>query len=302
MKVTNKIAIILICVICAGCLNLEKNIRWGDINLFKDTPAWELVCAVEFGSTKKIERILEENPELVYYKEPQWGLTPLHRAVGKRKYKSAETLLKSGANPNVRLNNGWPLIFDAISPEWGTNYGKKDLRMLELLLKYGADPNFNMEGDSTFNNGNPDISPLIFANRPLSKIDKTKLLVEHGADINYTTRHGANAATMALRYGLIENAHYLIVEKGADISKPYYHDKLETPGINFDQPFYPVDDLVELMYPLDSREYQLKKEIIQVFESKGINYSERKKELAYRMLDHIKHLYPDSWEDYLEKY
>lgn len=71
MKVTNKIAIILICVICAGCLNLEKNIRWGDINLFKDTPAWELVCAVEFGSTKKIERILEENPELVYYKEPQ---------------------------------------------------------------------------------------------------------------------------------------------------------------------------------------------------------------------------------------
>lgn len=258
-------------------MNLEKSVRWGDINLFKDTPAWELVCAVEFGSTKKIERILEVSPELVCYKEPQWGLPPLQRAVGKRKYKSAETLLKSGANPNVRLKNGWPLIFDAIDPEWGTNNDTNDLGMLELLLKYGANPNLNMEGDSLSDSGESDISPLIFANRPLSKMDKAKLLVGHGADINYTTRHGTTAANMTLRHGLIENIHYLIVEKGADISEPYYYDKLGAPGINFDQPFYPVDDLVELMYPLDSREYQLKKEIIQVFEARGFNYSERKK-------------------------
>lgn len=311
-----KLLAMVLCVFFLGCIDLEKKVLYGDKSLFKDTPAWELVCAIENENTKEITHIIIENPPLLDYKEPKYGLTPLFRAVGKRKYKSAETLLKLGANPNVRLIDGFPLIFEAIEPEWGSLYvWEKDTRMLELLLKYGADPNYNAE-DTGLHLGSEeaDISPLILANDRMFKIEKTKLLVEHGADIDYATKHGTTAAIRALESELIENAYYLIVENEAKISDPYYTDKFRydkttdkiVEEIDYDRPLYPVDELLDWMYPLDSKEYKLKKEIIKAFEAQGIDYNQRKidgpKWKVEPMKKRIQNEYPDNWEEYFEKY
>lgn len=316
MRDITKLFIIFVCVfLLSGCINNEAHIRWGDINLFRDTPAWELICAIEDDNAWKIKKIIRESPKILDYREPQWGLTPLQRAVGKRKYKAAEMLLILGANPNVRLKNGMPLIFDAIDPEWGECIEENDTRMLELLLKYGADPNFNEEeGKIRLGSEERDRSPLIYANRPLQTLDKTKLLVEYGADVNYATKYGTTAAIEALESGLIENAHLLIAEKAADITKPYYTDTTyidKTTGsvikeINYRNSYYPADDLIRLMYPLDSKEYQLKKEIIQAFEAQGVDYNQWKKDgkewIVRWAKERVKEDYPDNWEEYFEKY
>jgi len=59
----------------------------------------ELALAVKNEKTRTIEKLAKENPELLNYQEPKYGATLLLWAVGMEKYKSAEALLKCGADP-----------------------------------------------------------------------------------------------------------------------------------------------------------------------------------------------------------
>ena len=139
-------------------------------------------------------------------------------------------------------------------------------------------------------------------------IEKTKALVEAGADINQKTEYGDTAAIRALRTGggsvLIERrryAHYLIVEKKANVTEPYFSGLLPIlHGFDPDEKYYPVKILRNWLCALDSEDYRLKMEIVEEFARQGVDYWAT--EIPEIELRQIKHMYPDTWEDYIIRY
>lgn len=273
-----------------------------NINIYKDTPVWELALAVKDEKTKTIEKIIKDKPHLINYQEPKYGATLLLWAVGMEKYNSAEALLKNGADPNIASTvQGETPLFVATGYSWVDNDAKKDAKYVQLLLRYGADTSKNYIGKEI--NGfksviEPGTSPLMHSIG--AGIEKTKALVEAGADINYKTQRGATAAIEALLTRRFpEYAHYLIVEKKAKVIEPYY--RTETYG-NEDpnEEFFPVTILRRWVFDFGSKEYEMKMEIVEEFARQGVNYWDTK--IPEDTLQQIKKLYPDTWEEYIKKY
>ncbi|MBG9734184.1 ankyrin repeat domain-containing protein [Paenibacillus alvei] len=271
----------------------EGGYKRTSINIYKNTPVYELALAVKAQNTNKIEKISKQNPELLNYQDPKYGITLLTWAVGMEKYKSAETLLKSGANPDLANTRGETPLFIAAGYSWIDREAKKDPKYVKLLLSYDANPNLNyIQGDEYDNITKTGTSPLMKSIG--CGIEKTKALVEGGAEINHKTPSGETAAIVALMVGGpnatlagMEYAKYLIVEKKAKVSEPYSGK-------------HPVDILRDWVYPLDSEEYKIKMEIVKEFSNQGVNYWDTKAN-DYTIMQ-IKKAYPDSWEEYLKRY
>ena len=276
--------------------------RITNVNIYKDTPAWNLALAVKEQKTKTIEKIVKDKPELLNYQEPKYGATLLSWAIGMEMYQSAETLLKSGADPNIAsMRYGETPLFKAAGYSWVDNDAQKDPKYVKLLLLYGANPNKNYLGIDTSGKESviePGSSPLM--NSIPCGIEKTKALIEAGADINYKTKTGSTAAVEALlSKEFPEYAYYLIAEKKAIVSEPYY--RRESYGNeDSNEKFYPVTILRNWVFSLDSKEYKMKMEIVEEFARQGVNYWDTK--INKYTLEHIKKLYPDTWEEYIKKY
>lgn len=274
-----------------------------NINIYKNTPVWELALAVEGEKIKTIEKIAKENPELLDYQEPTYDTTLLLWTIGTERYKAAEALLRNGADPNIASTiRGETPLFVAAGYSWVDNNAKKDPKYVKLLLSYGADPNINYtKEDSIIELGT---SPLM---RTIGTgIEKTKALIEAGADINHKTKSGRTAAINALGRGGpnatlegTEYAHYLIVEKKAQVIEPYYRRKIygdQDPN----EEFFPVDILRNWAYDLDSERHKIKMQIVEEFARQGVNYWDTK--IPKDRVQHIKKRYPDTWEEYIKKY
>ncbi len=281
----------------------KEEVKITNINIYKETPAWELALAVKDEKTDTIEKIAKDKPELLNYQDTRYGATLLFWAIGMEKYKSAEALLKCGANPNVLSKTEWKTpLFLAAGFSWIDNDAKKDPKYVKLLLSYGADPNIT-SSDSEKYIIEPDASPLM--NSIGKGIEKTKALVEAGADINYKTERGYTAAIQALGMGAnatlqgIEFSHYLISEKKAIVSEPYFRRQSygnEDPN----EPLFPVSRLRRWVYGLDSEAYKMKMDIVEEFARQGVDYWES--EIPDDVIQQIKKLYPNDRQEYIKKY
>lgn len=300
--------VITFSVILSSCQFNDKDTGQGEymitnINIYKDTPVWELALAVRDQKTKTIEKIAKNKPDLLNYQESKYGATLLLWSIGMEKYNSAEELLKCGADPNITSNTEWKTpLFLATGFSWVDNDAKNDPKYVKLLLRFGADPNKNYNESEKYII-EPGASPLMHSIG--CGIEKTKALVEADADINYKTQKGYTAAIEALGIGSnstlrgMEYAHYLIVEKKATVSEPYYRRKSygdEDPN----EKFFPVTRIRRWVYDLDSKEHKIKMEIVEEFSRQGVNYWETK--IPEDTLEQIKKLYPNTWEEYIKKY
>ncbi|EIW19147.1 ankyrin repeat domain-containing protein [Pelosinus fermentans] len=302
--------LILFSVLLSGCHSQESEGAKGDykmtnINIFKDTPVWELAVAVKEQNTAAIEKLTKDKPELLNYQDPKYKLTLLLWAVGMEKYNSAEALLQCGADPNIAsvryetYSEQTPLSL-ATRFSWVDNDAKKDPKYVKLLLQYGADPNWIYIGHE--HGMEPGTSILMESIG--CGIEKTKALVEAGADINHKTKRGNTAAVQALLAGgpAVERnayAHYLIVEKKANVSEPYYRRKNygnEDPN----KKFFPVDILRDWIVAIGSQEYKMKMEIVEEFARQGVNYWDTK--IPSDRLKQIKKIHPNTWEEYIKQY
>jgi hypothetical protein len=306
------ILIIIIVSIISGCddRNAIRYNNYGikegdvvDINIFNDSVAWDLAKAVDKQNTNRITEIAKTNPEALDYQDPKYGVTLLIWAVGTEKFNSAEALLKGGSDPNIVSDYfGYTALFLASGYSWIDNAAKKDAKYVELLLQYDADPNICYTGDKKVNITNFGTSPLMES--ILSGLDKTKALVDAGADLNYKMESGMTAAIEALRAGgpnatidAMRYAHYLIAEKKASVIDPYktmWNNNLS------EKNYYPVDILRNWLPKLDSEEYTLKMDIIQEFAYQGVDYWRTK--IPEERLSQIKKIYPETWQDYIIKY
>ncbi|NLW48968.1 MAG: ankyrin repeat domain-containing protein, partial [Firmicutes bacterium] len=158
-----------------------------DIRIYKDTPVWKLALAVKRQDAGSIEKIIKKEPHLLNYQDPKYGATLLLWAVGTERYRSAEALLKCGADPeiassdNTTYGGDTPLLV-ASGFSWVDRSAKRDPKYVKLLLHYGADPNKTYTG---FNIPRTN-SVTEVGTSPLMQsigcgIEKTKALVEAGA-------------------------------------------------------------------------------------------------------------------------
>ena len=272
------LSLVLLLFMLSGCfLRSADGIR--DVRIYADTPAWSLAQAVNSQNTRKIARIAKNTPEILNCQDPEYGATLLFWAVGMEKYKSAEALLKAGADPDIiSTYYGATALYIAASYSFVDSQAKKDPKYVKLLLEYGADPDIGFAGM-------PDRKTIYdIGSTPLMQsigcgIEKTKALVEAGADINAKTENSQRtAAVEALSWGGMnllpefkKYAYYLIVEKKADITQPYYRT-INLPADNPEDQFFPVDLLRDWNCKVGTEEYEWKIAIIEEFARQGVEY------------------------------
>jgi ankyrin repeat protein len=225
-------------------------------------------------------------------------------AICSEKYLPAKVLLENGANPNIISTTGTTALFGAISFGWNETMAKKDENFVKLLLDYKANPNINYCAPIT----EGEISPIECGTSPLIHsisrgFEKVKLLVESGADINYKTKSGNNAAYEALLMKDIEAAYFLIVEHNAKITEPVYSYSLDNADtLDQNKMHYPVDLLLDWTMEINSSDYQKKKQIIAEFMNQGIDYESRKDNISKIILRKIKKIHPKDWKEYIYEY
>jgi len=232
---------------------MEKKVTYlsNDIRLFEGSKAWELANAVNKEDTNRIKELHKLDNALINYQETQNGQTILCWAVGMNYFNSSKTLLELGANPNLQDDSGISAFIQAAMKDDTEKY-------VTLLLKYGGDVNAIAKPKDGKNQHFR--TPLITA--ACSNIQSVKILVEKGADINYTNEFEQSALRSACDLKQIYIVKYLI-ENGADFKRPLYNIKGKK---------YLSDELRDMSFDLKSKEYKAKMEVVAFLLKNGIDY------------------------------
>jgi hypothetical protein len=216
-----KIILYILLLIVVSCNKIDKDkkvdknkLLGADYRLFQDTPAWSLAKAVWDDDVDKIYEEVKKNPQIINYQESKYGKTLLHLSSYNNNFKSFKELLKLGANPNIADSShcSTPLIEVAQSFE-------NKLKYAEELIKYHANVNYIECSEGNLEQ-KTNLTPLIAASGR-NNLEMVKLLVENGANINYTNSNDEDAislATLSKNYDIV----LYLLQKGADCSKVLY--------------------------------------------------------------------------------
>lgn len=204
------ITAVLATLLTVGCTGLVNGMSTEEL-IFERSPYIEAAKAAGQGDVTTLEKLIKQgvdvNHEGKETKTP-WGkdtVTLLLWATLSESVKGAETLLKSGADPNKATRGGMvPLIIAS---------GLKSDALFELLLvRYKADPNKIV--------GRPYETALTVAlqerkNLGEKRFDRAATLLKYGADVNLDMDRGDTAITSFSRLEDWRAVHWLL-EHGAN--------------------------------------------------------------------------------------
>jgi len=177
---------------------------------FADERVVELVIAANEGDVKSIDRLVQEGADVNY--RGQQNLTPLFAALSSANLQGFKRLLEHGADPNIPTTDGDSVIW------WLVAGDKPDvlIDMLKLALQHGGDPNWRYHNDPTKNvisenEGEPLITTAVSSEQAIEKI---KILLGAGADINGKDNEGFNALSRCTtsKYDVA----FFLLQAGAD--------------------------------------------------------------------------------------
>jgi ankyrin repeat protein len=281
-----------------SCYNQEtladkSKMMGNDYRLYQSTPAWALAKAVEAGDIEKIKEEVLQKKVSVDHQESRFGQTLMMLAIFNSEYDSVKTLLELGANPNQhdKFKGKTPVIVAA---------GNADPKYLKLLLAYKGDPN-SIENvfsgpKKRINSGrNSALTKAVLPSVMVKKnLENVKLLVEAGADINYTKKGIIQTAlAAALIQDQMDVALYLM-EKGADYTKAITPTAIEGADVTV------LQILRKSIIDLDSEQYKKKMEVITFLKSRGLDYY--KEPIPEGTIEYMKNMYPDNWQEYVKRY
>ncbi len=155
-----------------------------------DIPEKDLLKSISSGQTEVLETFLDAGAEInALYNNDKTTL--LNYAVREQNLKAVQMLIDRGADINLASKEKTPLI-NAVA--------KNDLRILHLLINNDADLGAVVKKGNT---------ALIIAARA-GKLDCVRMLVEHGADVEYENTNGLTALDYANMVNYPEVAAYLV--------------------------------------------------------------------------------------------
>ena len=138
-----------------------------------------LIIDAYFGDTPEVERLIEEHPEYIN-KANNDGITPIFMAASAGHCPEIELLINAGADMNKHSKNGVTPLLMAIY--------NNHLPAIELLIRRGVDVNKPRDNGET---------PLMFLVSRPNNIEKIKLLLEGGANIDQRDSEGRTAFDLA---------------------------------------------------------------------------------------------------------
>jgi len=196
-------------------------------------------------------------------------------AIYNNQYDSCKTLLELGASPNLKNTD-----YGSNSVIYAAN--NKDPKYLVLVLKYKGNPN-SIETAPTKDGDQARKAALNAAiSYDTSSFKKVRLLVEAGANINYSN-NGPEVYTNlpladAIKVQKMDIVLYLL-EKGANYNGVIYT------RIDGQQVFI-LEALRQCLIDLDSEQYKYKLKVITFLKKRGLDYS--KEPLSDYILNDIK--------------
>ena len=170
-----------------------------------------LYYAALCGFQDLVEHLVAKYPRHVNTRGGHY-MTPLFAAMAGRHLQTVKLLRHNGAEMNVHGNNGKTALHSAA---W---YG--DLEVVRVLLDYKIDVNPRCNNNWTaihgVSNGPHSFFPVTPHYGPRLLPDATRLLLEHGADINAQNKDGRTPLHVAAENGRVEVVRVLH-EHGANI-------------------------------------------------------------------------------------
>ena len=191
----------------------RKDYLGGDIRLWKNTEAWELAKCISKNDFGKAEKILSQEQIGIDYREPKYGETLLFWAVWNEDIDAVKFLISHGANPNAHdTYNGESPI--AIASDY---FIRSDI--LSYLLEHGGNPNDYVKENEALSYSPSVKTPLIRA--AFTSLEKTKMLVKAGADVNFFVEPGYTPLVSAERKTTLEVVEFLLFECNVDYKNSY---------------------------------------------------------------------------------
>ena len=201
-------------IVFFSCQVPKEKMTGRNIRLWQDTPAWELAKAVRAGNTSRVNEILLKDRINIDYREPKYGQSLLFWAIWHNKTDMVQFLLSKGANPNLHD------YFDGQSPiALAAGYYGEDIKMLRLLLEYGGDPNDHTLDSDSVTDMRSMSTPLI--NAATNDLEKVKLLIKAGADLNLAIEPGCPPLYSAITSNRADVIRYLVMEQKADFRQVF---------------------------------------------------------------------------------
>ncbi|MBL9084024.1 MAG: hypothetical protein JNK76_19560 [Planctomycetales bacterium] len=176
---------------------------WSPAEIFQEPGSLALATAVENDDVDEITRLAATGIDVNAEGKDQ--LTQLSWAFLRRKRAAFAKLLESGANPNVGVMNGTPLVFLASRISDDSDY-------LRLLLQFHADPNAEFSQDKLV-----PFDGVIWMAQGEASRRNTELLIDGGANLNHRGLIGNTPAMRAVVQYELEVAH-MILAAGADLA------------------------------------------------------------------------------------
>ena len=281
----------------------KDSYRGWDVCRFQGTKAWNLAKAIDDQNIREIRRQVVVLKVPIDTKDRKKLFTPLMYAVFNNDIQSVKVLLELGADPNIPT--------DSISDKGdnsviiASRYSDISIEILKLLLKYGGNPNstecgrnYDIDGDWI-----PARSSALSCAVSISgKIEKVKILVEAGANVNNYDGDFQDAPLMdALLLDRMNIALYLL-EHGADYNYKFRSCAPSSGGGSRD-----VDILYRLrqcIYPLDSQEYKDKLKVIKFLKDRGVDYRKSLVDVeTKKMINNVMHFKTyKEYQNYLKRY
>lgn len=240
----------LVPVILSICLILtvscRQNKTFHSIDSFRDSHVWTLAKFVQSEDTVKMREFVNSNPSIdIDEVDSKFHKNLLIWAIFNGHYKSAEALLRLGADPNFTAFDGTtPLIY--ASKYLNSKY-ETDIRYIAILLNFGADPNkITTDSVSGLKSDALDVTAV-------TSIEYVKYLIEKGKADPFITVNHISPIEQAVIQNKLEIVDYLILSCGASL-----HISSGTYGGG--RTVY--DILNEKEYPYGSRLYLLQQRIL----------------------------------------
>lgn len=211
MKILKILFVAMLIVVCNSCGH--NDYIGNDIRLWEDTDIWAFAKSLSKHNFEEADDLLLRNIININLQESKYGETLLHWAVLNDDYEAVVFLVDHGANPNVHNT------FNGESPMIAAAFSNADDKILSYLLLKKGNPNDYVHEDEILSNGRSIETPLTSA--AFTSIEKTKMLIKAGADVNFSVIPGHTPLYVSALKTTTDVLEYLFFDCNANYRKTF---------------------------------------------------------------------------------